>query len=96
MLVECAWSYQFPPRLSKDKQVKVEAVAVRRFQEVFSLARQYRTTRPPRNPAQIRPRSRSRADRLGDCPDETEELTSHRRNGDVLELASPEQLGNAD
>jgi hypothetical protein len=26
MLVECAWSYQFPPRLSKDKQVKVEAV----------------------------------------------------------------------
>jgi len=26
MLVECAWSYQFPPRLSKDKQVKVDAV----------------------------------------------------------------------
>src|SRR5262249_27599095 len=26
MLVECAWSYQFPPQLSKDKQVKVEAV----------------------------------------------------------------------
>jgi hypothetical protein len=26
MLVECAWSYQFPPRSSKDKQVKVEAV----------------------------------------------------------------------
>src|SRR6516165_3135569 len=36
-------------------------------------------------------RSRSRADRLGDCPDETDELTSHRRNGDVLELAPPEQ-----
>src|SRR5215470_16857613 len=35
-------------------------------------------------------RSRSRADRLGDCPDETDELTSHRRNGDVLELASLE------
>src|SRR6516162_5466385 len=35
--------------------------------------------------------SRSRADRLGDCPDETDELTSHRRNGDVLELALPEQ-----
>jgi transposase len=26
MLVECAWSYQFPPRLSQGKQVKVEAV----------------------------------------------------------------------
>jgi hypothetical protein len=26
---------------------------------------------------------------LGDCPDETDELTSHRRNGDVLELAPP-------
>lgn len=26
MLVECTWSYQFPPRLSKEKQVKVEAV----------------------------------------------------------------------
>src|SRR5215470_7118639 len=38
-----------------------------------------------------RSRSRSRADRLGDCPDETDELTSHRRNGDVLELAPPEQ-----
>src|SRR5262252_5475872 len=36
-------------------------------------------------------RSRSRADRPGDCPDETDELTSHRRNGDVLELAPPEQ-----
>src|SRR6516225_6513486 len=36
-------------------------------------------------------RSRSRSDRLGDCPDETDELTSHRRNGDVLELAPPEQ-----
>src|SRR6516164_1304668 len=36
-------------------------------------------------------RSRSRADRLGDCPDETDELASHRRNGDVLELASLEQ-----
>src|SRR5262249_62002569 len=36
-------------------------------------------------------RSRSRADRLGDCPDETDELPSHRRNGDVLELAPPEQ-----
>src|SRR5215470_15088723 len=36
-------------------------------------------------------RSRSRSHRLGDCPDETDELTSHRRNGDVLELAPPEQ-----
>src|SRR6516162_262190 len=36
-------------------------------------------------------RSRSRSDRLGDCPDETDELTSHRRNGDVLEIAPPEQ-----
>jgi transposase len=26
MLIECSWSYQFPPRLSKDKQVKVDAV----------------------------------------------------------------------
>jgi transposase len=26
MLVECAWSYQHPPRLSKEKQIKVEAV----------------------------------------------------------------------
>jgi transposase len=26
MLVECTWSYQFPPRLSQGKQVKVEAV----------------------------------------------------------------------
>src|SRR5262249_39576643 len=36
-------------------------------------------------------RSRSRADRLGDRPDETDELTSHRRNRDVLELAPPKQ-----
>src|SRR5262249_58969192 len=36
-------------------------------------------------------RSRSRADCLGDCPDETDELTGHRRNGYVLELAPPEQ-----
>ena len=34
-------------------------------------------------------RSRSGADRLGDRPDETDELTGHRRNGDVLELAPP-------
>jgi transposase len=26
MLVECAWSYQHPPRVSKEKQVKVDAV----------------------------------------------------------------------
>jgi transposase len=25
ILVECSWSYQHPPRLSKDKQAKVEA-----------------------------------------------------------------------
>ena len=40
-------------------------------------------------------RSRSRSDRLCDCPDETDELTSHRRNGDVLELAPPEQTATA-
>jgi hypothetical protein len=27
MLVECAWSYQHPPRVSKDKQPKVEAAS---------------------------------------------------------------------
>src|SRR5215831_2554863 len=46
---------------------------------------------PLRVPSWLAGHSRSRADRLGDCPDETDELTSHRRNGDVLELALPEQ-----
>ena len=45
MLVESAWSYQFPPRLSKDKQVKVEAVpqAVREIAKAQSrLNQRYR------------------------------------------------------
>ena len=37
-------------------------------------------------------RSRSRSDRLGDCPDETDEFASRRRDGDVLEFAPPAQI----